>query len=332
MPHSKKVLAIEPYQPHLADEWNAVVSQSGNGTFLLDRRFMDYHQHRFCDCSLLIRLGQTAVACFPANHVAEEHMVVSHQGLTYGGLIAVPTLSSHKILEAYQLIQAYYRTQLQAQTLRIKPVPYIYHRYPSDAELYAFFRTGATLQHRGLSSAVIPQCHPPYKPNRSRSILRAQEQALVVRESRRPEEIEAFWETLNQRLSERHNTRPVHTAAEMQLLMERFPQQIRLFLCCRREAGSTSLQTADLLAGAWVFDTGQVAHTQYLSTSPEGREAGALDFLIHHLLHDTFAQHPYLDFGVSTEDGGHVLNDGLLQQKEAFGARGVCYDTWALPL
>ena len=47
------------------------------------------------------------------------------------------------------------------------------------------------------------------------------------------------------------------------------------------------------------------------------------------------AMHAYLtflDFGISTEDGGQVLNEGLAFQKEGFGGRTICYDTYTLPL
>lgn len=38
----------------------------------------------------------------------------------------------------------------------------------------------------------------------------------------------------------------------------------------------------------------------------------------------------YLDFGISTEDSGKVLNEGLISQKESFGGRTVVYQTWEL--
>ena len=37
-------------------------------------------------------------------------------------------------------------------------------------------------------------------------------------------------------------------------------------------------------------------------------------------------------FGISTEDNGRILNDGLIFEKEGFGARSVCYDTYELDL
>ena len=42
------------YSPEVRDAWNKMVQQCCNGTFLLDRRFMDYHEDRFQDASLLL--------------------------------------------------------------------------------------------------------------------------------------------------------------------------------------------------------------------------------------------------------------------------------------
>jgi hypothetical protein len=36
----------------------------------------------------------------------------------------------------------------------------------------------------------------------------------------------------------------------------------------------------------------------------------------------------YLDFGKSTETHSDILNENLIYQKEGFGARAVCYDTY----
>ena len=39
-----------------------------------------------------------------------------------------------------------------------------------------------------------------------------------------------------------------------------------------------------------------------------------------------------MDFGISTEHGGDYLNEGLIFQKEGFGARSVCYDCYEVAL
>ena len=140
--------------------------------------------------------------------------------------------------------------------------------------------------------------------------------------------VPAFWQLLDVVLSTRHGVHPVHTLAEMQMLMERFPRDIRLFTV---HVGTGKR----LCAGCLMYFTRCVAHVQYIAASDEGRDIGALDYLFSHLLAHIEQVAPgsrYFDFGISTEQGGSVLNEGLIFQKEGYGARTVCYDSYVLPL
>ena len=38
----------------------------------------------------------------------------------------------------------------------------------------------------------------------------------------------------------------------------------------------------------------------------------------------------YFDFGISTENNGKFLNEGLISQKEGFGGRTTVYQTFEL--
>lgn len=319
-------LSLNTYSAEKAAEWDEVVRLSLNGTFLFTRAFMDYHADRFHDCSLIIYKGTCARAVFPACHGhgdAARPSVVSHEGLTYGGLILTDKLSSAEVLDAYQLILAHYR-ECGFREIRVKPTPYIYHTQTAQEELYALFRAHATLEARGLSSAVCLSHPLPFAESRRSGLRKATRCGLNVTESRQESCVTNFHALLDQVVFSRHKKHPVHTAAEMMLLMARFPEEIRLFLVHDAEG--------ELLAGAWVFDCGLCVHTQYLATSERGRQCGALDLLIQHLLHDVFPNRRYLDFGISTEDGGNLLNRPLLFQKEGFGGRGVCYDTYTIQL
>ena len=46
-------LRLEPYSPDRAGRWDGFVRASRNGTFLIERGFMDYHADRFADASLM---------------------------------------------------------------------------------------------------------------------------------------------------------------------------------------------------------------------------------------------------------------------------------------
>ncbi len=120
-----------------------------------------------------------------------------------------------------------------------------------------------------------------------------------------------------------HQSKPVHTLEEMQLLMGRFPREIRLYLVRSNDR---------IVAGTVVFETRQVAHVQYIASGEEGREFGALDMLFRHLINERYKTMEFIDFGTSNEQGGLVLNEGLIFQKEGFGGRAVCYDTYEVKL
>ena len=316
---------IIQYTPVQADEWDAFVHSSKNGTFLLERRFMDYHSDRFSDCSLLIYEDNQLLALFPANWVEEERVIYSHQGLTYGGLLLTTEATEHQTMAIMQAIFLWYIDYLQASRLIYKPIPYIYSECAAEEDLYALFRAGAKLKTRGVSSVVTMQNPLKMRKLRMRGARKAIDNDLYI--DRMSEEdwdtLAEYWQLLTSVLEECHAVRPVHTLEEMRLLMSRFPQQIKLFLV-RKERR--------IVAGCVVFITRQVAHIQYIASGQEGKEKGALDLLFRHLINERFKHLAYIDFGISTENGGQILNEGLIFQKEGFGARSVCYDSYEVDL
>ena len=77
-----------------------------------------------------------------------------------------------------------------------------------------------------------------------------------------------------------------------------------------------------------LFIMKNVVHVQYISANEKGKEIGALDLLFENLINEKYNHKDFFDFGQSTEQMGAVLNENLIFQKEGFGARGVCYDTY----
>ena len=108
----------------------------------------------------------------------------------------------------------------------------------------------------------------------------------------------------------------------MLLIHERFPENIRLFLALGPDGNPW--------AGTVVYETERVAHAQYIAASAEGKTLGALDCLFDWLIAERYADKAYFDFGISTEQGGTWLNEGLQFQKEGFGARAVVYDAYEI--
>src|SRR5690348_5975598 len=80
-----RAMRVVRYKPDYSGVWNDFVLSAVNSTFLFDRGFLEYHADRFVDCSLLVFDGDALIALLPAN--IDEDRLVSHGGLTYGGLL-----------------------------------------------------------------------------------------------------------------------------------------------------------------------------------------------------------------------------------------------------
>lgn len=298
--------------------WDSFVRRSKNGTFLLLRDYMDYHAHRFHDCSLLIYRNAELMALLPGNLSGDCYH--SHQGLTYGGMILPASITLAEVESAFRTALDYLQAEHGVRSVVYRAIPHIYHRYPAEEDLYVLVRLGARLIARSLSSTVPMERPLPFRTLRLRQKRKAESHALAVTED---EEFAAFWPILERNLQERHGTSPVHSLEEITRLQRSFPRQITLFRVC---SGSGTV------GGCVVYETDEVAHVQYIAASPQGKACGALDLLFHHLIYNRYARKRYFDFGISTERGGEVLNGGLLFQKEGFGARAILYDVYELRL
>ena len=305
------------YQPSMKPFWDAFVEASKNGTFLLKRDYMEYHSDRFTDCSLMFYEGENLKALFPASLHGKR--VVSHGGLTYGGLIVDRSMTVGTMLDVMGTLLSFLRGG-GMEELAYKRIPSIYCSYPSDEDLYALFRNGAILSKCGISSAIYLPERIRFSERRRRAVNKAKRFGLTIQEST---DFEGFLKVLSDVLSQRHGVSPVHTAPELRLLQSLFPENIKLYV---------ALKENRILAGTVVYITPQVVHTQYLANSEEGRICGALDFVIDNLVSDVYKDKRYFDFGISTEDGGHYLNEGLAVQKQEFGARGIVYEEFSVRL
>jgi len=310
-------MQIQKYSPADKELWDSFVRTSKNGTFLFCRDFMDYHSDRFTDMSLLFYKDGKLLALLPANE--KDGYLYSHQGITYGGLILSDSIKTTQVIHLFEELAEYLKGE-GISKLIYKPVPHIYHKFPAEEDLYALFRNNAVLHSRLVSSTINLSKKLKYAELRRRQIKKAQGQNIDVNET---DNFDSFWQILNENLADRHGASPVHSLQEIKSLKQKFGNEIRLF--CVSHNGN-------IVGGCLIFETDMVAHIQYISATEEGKRSGALDLLFDVLINDMFPHKKYFDFGTSNEDGGRYLNEGLISQKEGFGARAIVYDTYIISL
>lgn len=329
-------IQIVRYDAALQPVWDEYVRKSRQSSFLFERSFMDYHADRFTDVSLIVRNGKNKIlALFPAcKSRTEATCVESHAGLTYGGLLLMPETTTPETEASLAACVAYYKDQ-GFHSLIYKPLPYIYHVYPAQDDLYALTRMGARIYTRSVSSVIDLRCPYKFSTLRQRKVRKAQSLPNLQMQSG-IDFLPAYWNMLNEVLQVHHGAHPVHTQDELYRLMTAFPQQIELCVACLgNEEGSLSSKSdvECMVAGCILFHTSKVVHVQYIAANDMGRQIGALDWIFAQLIERSrafSAEIPYFDFGTSTEQGGKILNEGLIFQKEGFGARAVCYDAYRL--
>lgn len=305
-------IRIERYHVALAEPWAEILRNARNGIFQFERPYMEYHGDRFDDISLLAFVDDQPVALMPAA-IGPEGMVTSHPGLTFGGLVVDRRMRSGQAIEVFDAMLHHLR-EAGARRCLIKVLPQVFASYPSAEIEYALWRRGFTLCRRDLSSLLPLRGALGFNGDKMRGIKKAKKAGLDVGE----EHIPPFHDLLRSVWQERHGIDPVHSSADLELLQARFSAHI-LCRCARREG--------TVVAGALVFDYGHVWHTQYLASSAEGRETGGLDLVVAELIREAGERGvDHLSFGASTLEAGRAINDGLLWQKESYGARAIVHD------
>ena len=310
------MIYIKKYKEEQKNIWNNFINDSKNGIFMFNRNFMDYHSDRFIDYSLMFYDEKdNLIAVLPAN--IKDNILYSHQGLTYGGFIVKNEMKQHKMLECFECLVQYMKKN-KINNFVYKTIPHIYHSLPSEEDLYGLFRNNAKLLKIEPSTTILLSNPCKMPKGRKAQISRAKRECVTIEESNN---FIDFIELENKVLKDNHNAKAVHTGEELILLNSRFPENIKLYIAKYND---------EMIAGTVVFIYENVVHTQYMAANEKAREIGALDLVISELINYYKGKKQYFDFGISTEQNGKYLNEGLISQKEGFGGRTICNLVWEI--
>lgn len=303
---------IKKYEEKDYTLWNDFVNQAKNATFLFHRDFMEYHKDRFEDFSLLVFEDENLKAILPANK--QGNSVHSHQGLTYGGLVYKEETKQKAVIEIFHDL-LFFLNENDFEKLFLKTLPSIYHLRPAEEILYSLFLSEGKLTRRDSLSVINLAEEKSISKIRKRGFKKAVSNQLIIKEER---EFDAFWNSiLTPNLEKKHKAKPIHSVDEISKLANLFPKNIHQFNVYFED---------EIVAGTTIFETETTAHCQYISKKADNENLGSLDFLFHYLIHERFAEKRFFDFGISNENNGKLLNEGLIYWKESFGAHTIVHD------
>ena len=309
-------IQVQKYLLQNAAEWNAFVKQSVNGTFLLDRNFMDYHQERFEDHSLMMHLDGQLMCCIPA-HV-KDGIFYSHRGLSYAGLIISANAATNidRIVDA--LLEYLKGLAFAKAELQLPPVSY----HSINKEIAAVLEQKGFTPNRKLhNQSVALDQEIQVSPKKSIGYRNGKFEGLRMETTN---DFRSFWEeVLTPQLAERYHSKPVHSLIEIELLASRFPENIIQYNVYREGA---------LLAGITFFIKGNIVKSQYTASSPDGLKTDAVAYVYMEAMKEFKEKGcSLMDYGPVNEKDGSV-NKGLQRFKKQLGCQEEEWRRWEFEL
>ena len=325
MPDSLHVRLLEP---GLHAAWQAFLASSGNGTLFHDLDFLAYHPpNRFRAHHLIVQSGTDVVALVPGGLIEAPDGLVwrSPVGASIGG----PVLGARaRLSDAHSVIDA---LQQHARAegwkgLEVTIPPSSYHPQLGDLVGFALFRCGFREAHRwlcpmidlGVVPSTIATADALFEKRQVQALRAAVRKGAVANEAG----IEALGEfgTIFADTYARHGTNPTHSSSEIEDLMRRFPDRIRVVLARQGDAVTGGLLVMHL--------TPSVATTFYICSAAEHIQASGPIVAIAGLLEGLRRRGcRWLDLGPSASDT--ALNAGVMFFKEGLGAVGYSRTQWS---
>lgn len=311
-----KNYSVKKYQENDYQNWNAFIGQAKNATFLFHRDFMEYHNDRFEDFSLIVLDGEKWVAVLPANIVGNE--VFSHQGLTYGGLVYLEKTGAESVEIIFDVILDFLKEN-KLQNIILKPIPDFYQLRASNEIKYFLFQKKADLLSRSMNLVIDYSKPLRISKSKLKHFRRISELGISIVET---EDCTSFWnQILIPRLHEKYQAKPVHSLEQISQLKSKFPQNIKQI---------NAYFEGEIVAGITLFCSQQVVKSQYGAISLKGESVRALDYLFIDLIVKYASEFSFFDMGIVDDNSSY--NKGLLKQKEELGCGVYVQDVYKIAL
>ncbi len=319
------------YTGTLEKKWDAFVQTARNGTIFHTRRFLSYHpEGRFRDASLLLMDGAKILGLFSAA-VKEEggrKMLVAHPGASYGGLVIDSGASVEETGAMLTAVLDYAKQQKFAGVSMLRLPPVSLQTMYSEDQLYWMFHKGFSMTRCEMDGAVdvsrlAEKDILESMTGKCRNMVRQAERAGVT--VKLSNDFTSFWPILEGVLTGRHGTKPTHTLEEITKLHTLLPEGFRLLAAYegKKMVGGIVLVTINSHA----------LYTLYMAQEYSSQRKHPMHILLTEAIRFAIKeQRRVLHLGVSTEDGGKKLNEGLIFFKESFGCRPVRRESWEILL
>ena len=112
-------LFICEYEPKHASDWDNFVNRSIQGAFLHTRKFLSYHREKFVDKSSSTTENSRIMGLFPAAiDPTNDSSIISHPGITYGGIIDAVRFIGPKMQNVIQNIILFLQVKISKRNYK----------------------------------------------------------------------------------------------------------------------------------------------------------------------------------------------------------------------
>lgn len=324
-------LKIESYTGKWEKTWDGFVANSRNGTLFHKRRFLAYHPaERFEDESLIFLDGEKIIGLLPAAKKTDNGKIflVSHPGASYGGLVLPLGSGMKETGEMLEAVKDFAEKKGYAGISFLRLPPSSLQVESSEDQQYWMYRQGYQMTRCEMDGAVDVSSMNETDilaslTGKCRNMVRQAERGNVrVSIS---DDFKTYWSLLESVLEARHGAHPTHTLDEIIRLKSLLPNDIRLL---------AAFINGKMVAGTvLVTINSRAIYTLYMAQDYASQKFHPMHLVLVEALKLAIREkRRALHLGVSTEDGGTKVNEGLFFFKESFGCRPVRRESWELAL
>jgi hypothetical protein len=316
--------SVRPFEGE-SEAWDEFVVESDNGTLFHQLRFLEYHPHdRFDFHHIQVWSEGRVVAAVPGGPDAQG-LFRSPLGASVGGPVVRTGLSALEVDQVVRALQDYSRSQ-GWRGLEFTLPPPVIHEIPNQAVEFALWQRGFALAERWMP-LMIP-LEPPTDSGSVAEKLFSKGHRAAARAARRHGEISVSeggvellpsFSPLFEATYSRLRAHPTHTLTEVELLLNRLPDDVRLWVAARGD---------EPLAAILLFVLNpRVCTTFYICSSDATPELHGSSLLLAELIDSLGAGgYRYLDLGPSA--GAGRFNRGVVSFKEHLGGHSFCRDQY----
>jgi hypothetical protein len=288
--------------------WNEFVKNAVFATIYHSRDFINYHpKDRFEDNSILIYNDETLICVMPCCKKGEKYF--SYTGATYGGPVFLKDYVKLKYMKIIiDKIFEYYDNKIEfriANDIYFEDSIYkLYYLLSQKNKIYLELSWYIKTNDDFIKNIL-------HKRNKNSLIKSLKNTNIYCKVFEDDIDYENFYRILEKNLNINHNSKPTHSLEEFLKIKNILKDKQKLYLVKDKDK---------ILGGVYVIKvTNQCWYTFYISRNIDLDKINmSVMYLMYTISNDAKNENiKYVDYGISTEDCGKLLNDGLSDFKES---------------